>query len=380
MSECEEEYEGGARFVSNYLGSTRPRGLETLSSEYWIGRILFPVMQPKVDLQTFQQKDEECSEYSSKMQMTNWCLIKAQPGCSLKMMIKSCFLWSWDIQQAKCHHGWLLVKDNLTKMVPDDHEWRRESPEVTIALSIMIDNIGLRILTSRSFSRDNDNTTDSGGTRGRNDMDTLCLLNYVGVGDTEYRIYFLSHLLKHLENISGGQSIINWSPACHVIFYIWSHFSIKETLVIIVHVLIKVLDNPFFALPPVSHLVWCQCHNNTWAVCKMNLFLRTTQCSSNVQRQLEPVSCHAAAVTSMSHFLTSLWESHHILFSHKMWWIKDGQFLHTTATVPRWVQGSHCYCCLDFVTLNHTSDLRSLRNQDHDHHGQCPKVCLLARK
>lgn len=31
----------------------------------------FPVMQPKVDLQTFQQKDEECSEYSSKMQMTN---------------------------------------------------------------------------------------------------------------------------------------------------------------------------------------------------------------------------------------------------------------------------------------------------------------------
>ena len=31
---CDEEYEGGTRFVSNYLGSTRPRGLETLSSEY----------------------------------------------------------------------------------------------------------------------------------------------------------------------------------------------------------------------------------------------------------------------------------------------------------------------------------------------------------
>ena len=54
---------------------------------------------------------------------------------------------------------------------------------------VMIDNIGLRILTSRSFSRDNDNTTDSGGTGGRNDTGTLCLLNYVGVDDTEYGIY-----------------------------------------------------------------------------------------------------------------------------------------------------------------------------------------------
>ena len=79
-------------------------------------------------------------------------------------------------------------------MVPDDHEWRRESPEVTIALSIMIDNIGLRILTSRGFSCDNDNTTGSGGTRGRNDTDTQCLLNYVGVHDTEY-VGFISTVI-----------------------------------------------------------------------------------------------------------------------------------------------------------------------------------------
>ena len=75
---------------------------------------------------------------------------------------------------------------------------------------VMIDNIGLRILTSGSFSCDNDNTIDNGGTRRRHYTGTQCLLNYVGVDDTEYvEIYFHSHLLKHLENISGGQSIIN---------------------------------------------------------------------------------------------------------------------------------------------------------------------------
>ena len=147
--------------------------------------------------------------------MANWCLIKAQPGCSLKMMIKSCFLWSWDIQQAKCHHGWLLVKDNLTKMVPPDaNEWR-EPPEVAVVLWwLTISGSGswhqgvspVTMTTSLTMGAQEGGMT--------HDTGTLCLLNYVGVDDTEYvEIYFHSHLLKHLENISGGQSIINWSSA-----------------------------------------------------------------------------------------------------------------------------------------------------------------------
>ena len=74
----------------------------------------------------------------------------------------------------------------------------------------MIDNIGPRILTSGSFSRDNDNTRDNGG-HGGGVTSVLCL-NYVGGGDTDLFLLLhtrSSHLLKHLENISGGQSIIN---------------------------------------------------------------------------------------------------------------------------------------------------------------------------
>ena len=66
----------------------------------------------------------------------------------------------------------------------------------------MIDNIGPRILTSGSFTRDNDNTMDN-DPGGGHDTDSPSV-NYVGG--------FISpppgtsHLLKHLENISGGQS------------------------------------------------------------------------------------------------------------------------------------------------------------------------------
>ena len=82
----------------------------------------------------------------------------------------------------------------------------------------MIDNIGPRILTSGSFTGVTMTTPGTMGATGEVShvsQGTLCvlgLLNYVGGGDTDlFLLHTLCtrHLLKHLENISGGQSIIN---------------------------------------------------------------------------------------------------------------------------------------------------------------------------